>query len=954
MATTMAASPETTGTKRPLGMDWDAMRKRLLGKDMADALAAGKELKEGIEVVHTKEFPRVLSTLLPAFTSILVATTRPNPDVNSTEHCLRHTVLEIISRMPKNDILRPHAPTLLETSMSALNKDYEENALLASKIIFDLHKSYRPMPQDQVQPYLDFVQAVYRTLPTSVQRNFHMASQDLAAAAASSVPKAMDNPFASQESAATPSKSSGTMGAKSPHAESPSAGIPSTPTPKRPVKSTSSFRVLTECPLTVMLLFQLYPKFLKTNIPALIQLMMEALAMRPPQLQSIVGSGKKIESRHKRLYYTKSRELVAAQVKTLSFLTYLLRGFSDQMKPYEDRIATNVVSLMTSCPRESIGTRKELLVATRHILATDFRKGFFRHVDSLLDERILMGSHHRHSDQTIMRPLGYSTLADLVHHVRSMLTLKQLSRVVYMFSRVLHDSSMKLPMTIQITAVRLLLNVVDIIFHNKDSNPQVGRDLLDRILDTLVSKLGTISGCIDTVRTAALKEIDKGGNLAVDLEVVTDKDESTGPDTTKDLDKSVKEAGETSPTIAGPHKNTGKSPEKEAQKQETICADKWMLEGAKNVDSLQDIQSMVRSIIVGLKTVVWCITNYRLPKEKDKSRDQASQASLDDPKPVIRLTKFERDIVEKYINYAVPCMKLFVPLSPNSRGPTAGDIEAFKPSLSTVGEQQQRDVLTYFAACFTVLDGFNLHRTLGRKIRLLVDTSVDEPSVMVIPRHLLGASRRTSFEFCEMLIGHLVQHLDRLSVRAPSGFVFFSKDPNGEDYEDSEKKRKDGKAEMLEVEKMSPDDKDKQERTASTYLELFERVIKSMSAFPENEKCLRPFLQKVIASSLRLSMEKGNIWPDNYCLLLRSLFRSISAGKFEESYKEVLPMIPTILNGLYRIFQATEDQSLKCIVIELCLTIPARLSSLLPHMPLLLRMIIPSLKSNKEDLVNLG
>lgn len=30
---------------------------------------------------------------------------------------------------------------------------------------------------------------------------------------------------------------------------------------------------------------------------------------------------------------------------------------------------------------------QELLVATRHVLATDFRKGFFTHIDILLDER---------------------------------------------------------------------------------------------------------------------------------------------------------------------------------------------------------------------------------------------------------------------------------------------------------------------------------------------------------------------------------------------------------------------------------------------------------------------------------------------------------------------------------------------------------------------------------------
>ena len=167
--------------------------------------------------------------------------------------------------------------------------------------------------------------------------------------------------------------------------------------------------------------------------------MMEALALRAPALQSITQGNQKLDSHGQRLYFSRCRELVAAQAKTLSFLTYLLRGFSNDLKPYEDRLASNVVALMSTCPREFISTRKELLVATRHLLNSDFRNGFFRHVDSLLDERVLMGSHHRYSEQTILRPLGYTTLSDLVHHVRSLLTMKQMSRVVSMFSRVLHD-----------------------------------------------------------------------------------------------------------------------------------------------------------------------------------------------------------------------------------------------------------------------------------------------------------------------------------------------------------------------------------------------------------------------------------------------------------------------------------------------------------------------------------
>jgi transformation/transcription domain-associated protein len=916
------------GTKRPLdGMNWETIRKSLIGKDMKDALKAGTELKERIEIGPSREVSSILTTLVPTFSSVLSSITRPNPESSSDENCLRKVVLEAVSRMPKDDTMRPHAHTLLDVCMDVLAKDYEDNALLASKIIFDLHKNFRSMPQDQVQPYLDFVQQVYRSLPTSVEKNFHFPS---GVAATGSTLSVTDTPLSAQDSSSTLDKDflsilPGDKNDLSPYS-GPSSGLPSSPTPKVAVKSTSSFRVLTECPLTVMLLFQLYPKFLKTNIPTLIQLMMEALAIRSPPLQSLVKS--KIETYHKRLYYNRSRELVAAQVKTLSFLTYLLRGFADQMKPYEDRIATNVVSLMTSCPRESIGTRKELMVATRHILATDFRKGFFRHVDSLLDERILMGSH-RHSDQTIIRPLGYSTLADLVLHVRSMLTLKQLSKVVCMFSRVLHDSSMKLPVSIQLTAVRLLLNVVDIIYNNKDANPQVGRDLLDRILDALVNKLGTLKDSVDSVRQGAVRELRREG-AQLQHAASTDSTETK----TKFGDDN---------DVGHVKKEDSLGNVRVLDKSNIIDADEWLVEDTSSFDTIRDKQSMIRSIIAGLKTVIWCITNYRIPKDKEKPTPGAADEAAEH---VVRLSKFERDLVDKYIEFAIPCIQIFTPL------PLIPDDAGSLPN--NAWEQQERDVVTYFASFFAVLDSFSLRRTLGAKIDLLVDTLVQSPNAMLFPRHLLGSNPKTSLEFCEILLAYLVDHIDLLSVSIPSGLVFLPSDPDVDNSEVENNNTETGRKLLLEMEVMSSLAIETREKTASILLELFERIIKSLAAFPENEHALRPYLQKIVVSALHLSMEKGDGWPDNYCSLLRSVFRSISAGKFEESFKELLPMIPIILNGLHRIFQSTVDEPLQNFVVEMCLTIPARLSSLLPHMPLLLRMIIASLNASEGDLVNLG
>jgi len=67
------------------------------------------------------------------------------------------------------------------------------------------------------------------------------------------------------------------------------------------LKSSESFKVLTECPLIVMLLFQLYPKFIKVNITQMVPFMMSALALRTPRVAYKVQR-------------TRFRELLAAQV----------------------------------------------------------------------------------------------------------------------------------------------------------------------------------------------------------------------------------------------------------------------------------------------------------------------------------------------------------------------------------------------------------------------------------------------------------------------------------------------------------------------------------------------------------------------------------------------------------------------------------------------------------------
>lgn len=125
-------------------------------------------------------------------------------------------------------------------------------------------------------------------------------------------------------------------------------------------------------------------------------------------------------------------------------------------------------------------------MATRHIINFNFRKIFLNKIDELLDERVLIGDgltvyetmryiHVRSGDlrRKLMfhRPLAYSMLADLIHHVRDSLNRNQIGRTVEVYTKNLHDN---FPGTsFQTMSAKLLLNLAEFIAKLEDK--QEGR-----------------------------------------------------------------------------------------------------------------------------------------------------------------------------------------------------------------------------------------------------------------------------------------------------------------------------------------------------------------------------------------------------------------------------------------------------------------------------------------------
>jgi transformation/transcription domain-associated protein len=133
----------------------------------------------------------------------------------------------------------------------------------------------------------------------------------------------------------------------------------------------------------------------------------------------------------------------------------------------------------------------------RHMIDSqnqDLRPHFLGFIDQLLDDNALLGTS-RTSYETL-RPLAYSTLADLIHHVRSKLDLPQITKTVTFYTRIMYDPTLAL--SIQTMSAKLLVHLVESIFklHGNQQVKEAGRHILVNIMAAFVNKIKSLSKMI--------------------------------------------------------------------------------------------------------------------------------------------------------------------------------------------------------------------------------------------------------------------------------------------------------------------------------------------------------------------------------------------------------------------------------------------------------------------------
>ncbi|KAF5906286.1 transformation/transcription domain-associated protein isoform X1, partial [Clarias magur] len=788
-----------------------------------------QEVSENFEnVTSSPQYSTFLEHIIPRFLTFLQDGEVQFLQEKPTQQ-LRKLVLEIIHRIPTNEHLRPHVKNILSVMFRFLEIESEENVLICLRIIIELHKQFRPPISQEIHHFLDFVKQIYKDLQKVVTRYF-------------------ENPQVIAENT-VPSPEMVGMITSVLVKTAPEQEDSETRTHTIIPRGSLSLKVLAELPIIVVLMYQLYKLNIHSVVSEFVPLIMSTIMLQ------VSPQARQHKLYNKELY----ADFIAAQIKTLSFLAYIIRIYQDLVGKYSQQMVKGMLQLLSNCPPETAHLRKELLIAAKHILTTDLRSQFIPCMDKLFDESILIGSGY--TARETLRPLAYSTLADLVHHVRQNLPLTDLSLAVQLFAKNIDDES--LPSSIQTMSCKLLLNLVDCIRSKSEQENGNGRDILMRMLEVFVLKFHTIA-------RYQLVSIFRKCKPQSEMGVVDPGALPGVPATpTITLPPPAPPTPVSSAPSATPFDRTGEKEDKQTFQ-------------------VSDCRSLVKTLVCGVKTITWGITSCKAPGEAQFIPNKQLQ-----PK--------ETQIYIKLVKYAMQALDIYqVQIASN------GQTYIRVANCQTVRMKEEKEVLEHFAGVFTMMNPLTFKEIFQTTVPYMVERISKNYALQIVANSFL-ANLSTSALFATILVEYLLERLPEMGSNV---------------------------------------------ELSNLYLKLFKLVFGSVSLFAaENEQMLKPHLHKIVNSSMELAQSAKE--PYNYFLLLRALFRSIGGGSHDLLYQEFLPLLPNLLQGLNMLQSGLHKQHMKDLFVELCLTVPVRLSSLLPYLPMLMDPLVSALNGS-QTLVSQG
>lgn len=753
--------------------------------------------------------------------------------------------------MSHNEALKQYAPQIVDMLMNLVKTENEDNAILCMKTVMDLERHQPEATATKVQGFLDFILEMFQTMENVVKETFDTPAQGISTGTTPSNPQSF----------------------QSPRPGSPVASVVSdlgldTQTARQLLPGMKSFKVFAECPIIVVSLFQAHRNCVPSNVKKFIPYIKDVLKLEAgPQARAheaakergeiFTGVSKEIKNR------AAFGELITAQVKMMSFLAYLLRVYAQQLTDFLNILPDIVIRLLRDCPSEKSATRKELLVAIRHTINFNFRKIFLPKLDDLLDERTLIGDGLTVYES--MRPLAYSLLADLIHHIRESLSRDQIRKTVTVFSKNLHDP---FPGTsFQTMSAKLLLNLADSIANIPDKKD--ARHFLIMILSAIANKFADMNR-----QYKNSVKLSKGcDSSSIDA---TPEDHLADANSPPDWDE-VDIFTATPIRMSNP-KDRGANP-------------------------VEDNKFLFKNLLTGLKGMFYQlkICNPEAP-DVDVANAPANWQEVS-----YGYNAEEVEIIKKLFREGAYVFRYYSLEKPFAETNYSSPVEFLTNNYGVQSGKEEKDLLETFATVFHSIDPATFHEVFHSEIPLLYDMMFEHPALLHVPQFFL-ASEATSPAFAGMLLQFLMDRIDEVGTS--------------------------------DIKK------------SSILLRMFKLSFMAVTLFnQQNEQVLLPHVTKIVTQSIQLSTSAEE--PMNYFYLLRSLFRSIGGGRFELLYKEILPLLEMLLQVLNNLLMAARKPQERDLYVELCLTVPARLSNLLPHLSYLMRPLVVALRAG-SDLIGQG
>ena len=752
--------------------------------------------------------------------------------------------------MSHAEALKPYAASIVDLLMGLVRTENEDNVILCMKAIMDMERHQVDATASKVQPFLDLIMEMFGSMEGVVKETFDAPAQGSQGTTPSN-PQAFQSPRPGSPAAAA----STDLGLDAPAI--------------RPLmRGMQSFKVFAECPIIVVSLFQAHRSCVPANVKKFVPLIKTVLTLEAgPQkrareeaksrAENFIGVSKDIKNRHA------FGELVTAQVKMMSFLAYLLRVYSNQLDDFLKILPDIVVQLLRDCPSEKSATRKELLVAIRHTINFNFRTVFLRRIDDLLDERTLIGDGLTVYES--MRPLAYSLLADLIHHVREDMSRDQIRKTVEVFSKNLHDG---FPGTsFQTMSAKLLLNMADVIAKLPDK--QDARHFLIDILSAIADKFEDMN-----------HQYHNAVKLSKDCNPQTI--ESTPEDYLRDMNDPP-----------------------EWDEVDIFSATPIKLSNPKDrgANPVEDNKFLFKNLLQGLKGMFYQLKICN----PDAPIIDPSNAPPNWLEVSHGYNAEEVEVIKKLFRQGAHVFRYYSLEKPFAETNYSSPVEFLTNNYGVQSGKEEKELLETFATVFHSIDPATFHEVFHVEIPVLYEMMFEHPALLHVPQFFL-ASEATSPAFAGMLLQFL---MDRIVEVGTS-----------------------------EIKK------------AAILLRMFKLSFMAVTLFNQsNEQVLLPHVTKIVTKSIQLSTTAEE--PMNYFYLLRSLFRSIGGGRFELLYKEILPLLEMMLEVLNNLLMAARKPQERDLYVELCLTVPARLSNLLPHLSFLMRPLVVALRAG-SDLVGQG